>query len=71
MDKMDIIGKHYTLIIMAHKFTHDVFHPTNGSFLHTSCENCGVVVGQSDQPCPHPVAPVQPGNISPSCEFTF
>jgi hypothetical protein len=48
---------------MAHKFTQHVFHPTNGSFLHTSCENCGAVVGQSDQPCPHPAPPVvQLGN---------
>ena len=47
---------------MAHKFTQHVFHPTNGSFLHTSCESCGVVVGQSDKPCPHPVAPPAPAS---------
>eukprot|EP01035_Chromulina_nebulosa_P004187 gene4187-5718_t len=55
---------------MAHKFTQNVFHPTNGSFLHTSCENCGVVVGQSDKPCPHPVAP-PPAPALAHCSFGY
>lgn len=38
----------------AHKFTQHVFNPVSGSFLHTSCANCGVIVGENDQQCPYP-----------------
>jgi hypothetical protein len=47
---------------MAHNFSNNVFNPITGSLIHTSCINCGVVVGQTDlQPCPLPATVNQSG----------